>query len=124
MVLFDAAELADLQALWGQSLDDVATILRPSVTVGAGGGRVVTWGTAGTAAARWQPTATRGTETPTAGAVWAVGPMVVMLPAGTDVQEQDRLRRGGDASLWEVKGTSAPRSFDYGMQVDVVSIGT
>jgi hypothetical protein len=124
MVTFDAAELADLQALWGQSLDDVATILRPSVTVGAGGGRVVTWGTAGTVGGALAADRDPRHGNATAGAVWAVGPMVVMLPAGTDVQEQDRLRRGGDGSLWEVKGTSAPRSFDYGMQVDVVSIGT
>lgn len=122
MVLFDAAELADLQALWASSLDDTATILRPTQTVDASGGRAVTWGTVTTVAGRWQPNRYRAGEEAATGALWAVGPMSIQVPAGTDVQERDRVQRGGDGSLWEVRGTSGPRSFEYGITIDAVAV--
>jgi hypothetical protein len=114
--LLTPAEQAEDTALWTASLDETATVLRPTYTRTAGSERTVTWSAvASGVAARWARVRIQGREGVVAGAVLASGPGTIKLVAGTSVLEKDRLQRDSDSSLWEVQSVDVR---PYGVLVD------
>lgn len=90
--MLSSLELEALRSDLEDTLPDTATIERPSYTADGYGGQTVRYAKVDEAACRLIPT--RVTEEMIASGLRAVTAWRVILPAGTDVQAEDRLTVG------------------------------
>ncbi len=112
MTLISAAEVADLQDLWADTLDTTCVLTHYARVADAAGGYTETT-TTSTVACRVQPADVRAVELVDAARVMGVDYFDIALPHGTVVGAQDTITSGG--YTYQVVGTTTGRSIEYGI---------
>lgn len=105
-----------------ETLQDTAVISRPTKTPDGQGGRTAAWADIATVPARIGP-GQRGAssvEGTIADRVGGANPVIVNLPAETDVTLADRVTILG--RVLEVVGSDAPRSWEFTRQLICVEV--
>ena len=110
------ADLSCVQAAVVSTLPDTVIISRSTQTSDGMGGVNDTWANVGTVAARVSPSsnASSRVEQIVGGEFLAAIPWVVTMPAGTNVNERDRLIY--KTQTFEIHRTDTPRSYPTGVR--------
>lgn len=119
--MLSASQLAAMQQTAAMALPDSGTILRASAPIPDGmGSGSTTWTAAATAPCRVRPSGLSGDERAVAGGISAFSYWRITFPAGTDVQETDRIQALG--KTYEVIG-SGVSSYEITRIVNCVEVG-
>jgi head-tail adaptor len=115
-VTLTASDLSCVQTAVVSTLPDTVIISRSTQTSDGMGGVNDTWANVGTVAARVSPSSSGSgrTEQIVGGEFLAAIPWVVTMPAGTNVNERDRLIY--KTQTFEIHRTDTPRSYPTGVR--------
>lgn len=119
--MMSASALAKYGAIANKGLPDTCVVQRATVTSDGQGGRTKTWATAGTYACRYSEDRNAAREEVTPSGIKALSMWRITFPAGTDVDEKDRVVVSGQT--FEVDG-GGPHSYEVARVVKAHKVTT
>jgi hypothetical protein len=119
--MLTAGEIAGMQAVCGQTLDESCAIGRRGEVSDGGGRKTITYPTVATVDCARAPYDSQGSEAPLGDRATAQARWIVTLPAGTDVRSSDRLTIGG--TVYEVLSIRSDRTYELTTRVECERLG-